>query len=179
MPGKPKKKATARQSATNLIIQKIDQLRSDMEAGFKQTNDQLRAEMQTGNDQLRAEMQAGNDQLRSEMQTGFKEVNARIDNVEAKLTSLDEYTRSNIRTFGKTINEITGEISKMINSARKRAQIALEEAQAETKSKILVQDEDIARLESSVDHVNVDVAQLRQDHDQLEQRVETLEAKAD
>lgn len=102
MPGKPKKKATPRQTALSTIIQKIDR--------------------------LRAEMQSGNDQLRSEMQTGFKEVNARIDNVEAKLTSLDEYTRSNILTFGRTINEITGEISKMINNARKRAQIALDEA---------------------------------------------------
>lgn len=168
MPGKPKKKTTARQSATNMIIQKLDQLHNDMEAGFKQTNDQLRAEMQSGNDQLR-----------SEMQTGFKEVNTRIDNVEAKLTSLDEYTRSNILTFGRTINEITGEISKMIGNARKQAQNALEEVQAETKSKILVQDEEIARLESTVDLVNVDVAQLRQDHDQLEQRVEALEARPD
>ncbi|MCL4703878.1 hypothetical protein KJ068_01880 [bacterium] len=149
-----------------MIIQKIDQLRSDMEAGFKQTNEQLRAEMQSGNDQLR-----------SEMQTGFKEVNTRIDNVEAKLTSLDEYTRSNVLTFGRTINEITGEISKMINNARKRAQIALDEAQAETNSKVSRQGDEIVRLESSVDHVNVDLAQLRQDHDQLEQRVETLEAK--
>lgn len=168
MPRKPKKKTAARQSATNLIIQKIDQLRSDMEAGFKQTNEQLRAEMQSGNDQLR-----------SEMQTGFKEVNTRIDNVEAKLTSLDEYTRSNILTFGRTINEITGEISKMINNARKRAQIALDEAQAETNSKVSRQGDEIVRLESSVDHVNVDLAQLRQDHDRLEQRVETLEAKPD
>ncbi|KAA0227327.1 hypothetical protein EDS67_17060 [candidate division KSB1 bacterium] len=177
MPGKPKKKTAARQSATNLIIQKIDQLRSDMEAGFKQTNEQLRAEMQSGNDQLRTEMRSGNDQLRSEMQTGFKEVNARIDNVEAKLTSLDEYTRSNILTFGRTINEITGEISKMINNARKRAQIALDEAQAETNSKVSRQGDEIVRLESSVDLVNGDLAQLRQDHDRLEQRVETLEAK--
>lgn len=166
MPGKPKKKTAARQSATNLIIQKIDQLRSDMEAGFMQTNEQLRAEMQSGNDQLR-----------SEMQTGFKEVNTRIDNVEAKLTSLDEYTRSNVLTFGRTINEITGEISKMINNARKRAQIALDEAQAETNSKVSRQGDEIVRLESSVDLVNGDLAQLRQDHDRLEQRVETLEAK--
>lgn len=168
MPGKPKRKTPARQSATNLIIQKIDQLRSDMEAGFKQTNEQLRAEMQTGNDQLRAEMQ-----------TGFKEVNTRIENVEAKLTSLDEYTRSNILAFGRTINEITGEISKMIGHAGKRAQNALKEVQAETNSKVLAQGEKIGRLESTIDLVNVDLAQLRQDHDRLEQRVETLEAKPD
>ncbi len=67
MPGKPKKKTTTRQASLKMIVEKIDQLRSDMEAGFKQTNEQLRSEMQAANEQLRGEMQAANEQLRGEM----------------------------------------------------------------------------------------------------------------
>ncbi len=232
MPGKPKRKTTARQASLKTIIEKIDQLRSDMEAGFKQTNEQLRSEMQAGNEQLRSEMQAGNEQLRSEMQagneqlrgemqtqigqlrgemqtqigqlrgemqtqigqlrdemqagneqlraemqTGFEQVNTRISSVEKNLAALDAFTRENLDALGDMIPDVGYQAYQRIDQRTKEWHDKLAEVQAEAKRTSLLQDDRTNNLEKKVEHLQAEVATLRQDHVALQQQVETLTAK--
>lgn len=188
MPGKPKKKTTARQASLKTIIAKIDQLRSEMEAGFKQTNEQLRSEMQAGNEQLRgemqvqigqlrSEMQAGNEQLRAEMQTGFEQVNTRISSVEKNLAALDAFTRENLDALGKMIPDAGNQAFARIDQRAKEWHDRLTEVQAETKRTSLLQDDRTNNLEKRVERLQTEVATLRQDHVELQQQVETLTTK--
>lgn len=133
MPGKPKKKTTARQASLKTIIAKIDQLRSDMKTGFMQINEQLRAEMPTGTEKLRGEMQSQIGQLRAEMQTGFAQVNTRISSLEMNLAALDAFARENLDAGATRVSEAGNQADGRIDQRAKEWHDRLTEVQTQAR----------------------------------------------
>jgi len=125
MPGKPKKKTTTRQASLKMVIEKIDQLRSDMEAGFKQTNEQLRSEMQAGNEQLRSEMHTQIGQFRSEMEAGFKQTNEQL---RSEMQTANEQLRGEMQAGNE---QLRGEMHTQIGQLRSEMQAGNEQLRAE------------------------------------------------
>ena len=67
---------------------RIDQLQSDMNAGFQQVNarvDQLQSDMNAGFQQGNARM----DQLQSDMMAGFQQGNARMDQLNGRIDRMN------------------------------------------------------------------------------------------
>ncbi|NUM68857.1 hypothetical protein HUU39_26920 [candidate division KSB1 bacterium] len=133
MPGKPKKKTTARQASLKTFKQTNEQLRSEMQAG----NEQLRGEMQAGNEQLRGEMQAGNEQLRGEMQAGNEQLRGEMQAGNEQLRSEMQAGNEQLRGEMQAGNEqLRGEMQVQIGQLRSEMQAGNEQLRGEMQVQI-------------------------------------------
>jgi len=137
MPGKPKKKTTTRQASLKMVIEKIDQLRSDMEAGFKQTNEQLRSEMQAGNEQLRSEMHTQIGQFRSEMEAGFKQTNEQL---RSEMQTANEQLRGEMQAGNE---QLRGEMHTQIGQLRSEMEAGFKQSNEQLRSEMQAGNEEL------------------------------------